>query len=125
MRAVVRYLHSPDVSDLETYRPEVEDCFAFLLQIFVGSDSDEGEESFDVTVVTPAWLAKHHKPNDIVIGRHYLIVFGYSYSVLSEFISSYVSTCCGETWDEVSAELARLGKWEFEDYRPAESSAET
>ena len=116
MRATVKYFHSPDIADLSNYKPDRADCFAFLLQIIVGPENSDGEESFDVTVVTPLWLIENHNKEDIVIGRHYLVVFRYDFSALANFISSYISQNIGETWDEIACYLSRLGKWEFEDY---------
>ena len=56
LRAALRGLHSPDISDLRTYRPERPDEFGFLLQVFAGPEGQEGEESFGVVVCTPKWL---------------------------------------------------------------------
>lgn len=117
MRPEVKGLHSPDVFDLQAYVPEEPECFSLLLQIMAGVAGEDGEESFDVQVCTPMWLAQNHKQSEVVIGRHLLIVFEYDYARLVNLIHSYCNNCVGDTWDEVATKLGRLGKWEFEDYQ--------
>jgi hypothetical protein len=41
----------------------------------------------------------------------------YNFPRIEGFIRHYVDECSGETWEEIAEKLARLGKWEFEDYR--------
>jgi hypothetical protein len=82
----------------------------------VGPRGVDGQESFDI-VCTPKWLLDHHDRNDIVTGRHLLIVFEYSYERLLEKISSLCIECSGQTWQELAVKLGRWGKWEFEDYQ--------
>jgi hypothetical protein len=57
-------------------------------------------------------------PADIVMGRHYLFVREFDFKKLQKFVSEYCTACKSEDWKEVGAKLGRLGKWEFEDYRP-------
>jgi hypothetical protein len=52
MKAIVKSLHSPDVSDLTSYVPAVRDDFSFLLQILAGPAEGEGDESFEILVAT-------------------------------------------------------------------------
>jgi hypothetical protein len=52
MNAVIRYIHSPDIEDLSTYKSEDSESFSFLLQVMAGPNNQEGEESFDIEVVT-------------------------------------------------------------------------
>ena len=118
MIAELKRLHSPDVHDLRSFVPETSDNFGLLLQAMIGPKGTEGEEAFDIQVCTPKWLMDHHEPTDVVLGRHYLIVFGYDYDRLLKVISSYCNECSGQTWREIATQLGRLGKWEFEDYRP-------
>jgi len=122
MQAKLKRLHSPDILDLSGYQPEVGNNFGFLLQIMAGPNEGEGEESFDVVVCTPEWLRRMHNATDIIAGRHYLIVFEYNYDRLSQYLDEYCSRCAGETWQDVARQLGRLGKWEFEDYKPALSN---
>ena len=116
MRAELKRLHSPDIDDLEAYRPDQPADFGFLLQAMIGPACLEGEESFDMVVCTPEWLKRHHT-TEIVSGRHHLIVFEYNFERLAAYIATYIQDCTGETWQEIAQQLSRLGRWEFEDYR--------
>src|SRR3954454_1725140 len=118
MRAELKRLHSPDVQNLSTYLPEVRDRFGFLLQLMVGPEGSDGEESFDVFVCTPEWLKHNQSRTSLVLGRHYLIVLEYDYERLRYFLHEYCRECSGVTWQEIAQRLGRLGKWEFEDYEP-------
>ena len=118
VRAKIKRLHSPDVPNVETYVPEDPRDFGFLLQIMVGPGGGEGEESFDVVVCSARWISHHLGPEGILVGRHYLVVDSYDYPRLEGFLRRYVDQCSGSTWEEVAFRLGRLGKWEFEDYKP-------
>ncbi len=122
MDAELKALHSPDVHDLATFVPEVCDNFGFLLQAMIGPKGADGEESLDIQVCTPKWLADHHGRSALVLGRHHLVVFEYNYEHMAHFISAFCAECSGRTWQEIATRLGRLGKWEFEDYRPAVES---
>jgi Immunity protein 8 len=119
MRAELRRLHSPDIDNLASYAPNRSDNFGFLLQVMAGPQGREGEESFDVFVCTPDWLKHNRSRSDVIVGRHYLIIFEFDYDRLVKFFERYCFQCSGETWQEVALQLGRLGKWEFEDYKPA------
>ena len=116
MRAELKSLHSPDIENLSSWIPERQD-FAILLQVIAGPAGEIGGESFDLTLCSPSWINKTVEKGRIITGRHLLIVARYDYGRISEFISNYVSSCYGETWQEIALKLARFGHWEFEDYR--------
>jgi hypothetical protein len=116
MKAVLKGYSSPDVDALPDYAPENKKSFGFLLQLFVGPDDADGYEAFDVVVCTPKWLADTHGKDEVVIGRHYLIVFAYNFERIMEEIEAFLDTCTGATWHEVALKVGRLGYWEFEDY---------
>lgn len=44
MNAELKRVHSPDILDLENYKPENPTKFSFLLQAMVGPEGNEGEE---------------------------------------------------------------------------------
>jgi len=118
MQAVLKGLHSTDVPDVETYVPEEEDNFGFVLRAMIGPRDREGEESFDIIVCTPKWLTEKYGPSDVLLGLHKLIVFKYDYRRLRGFIENFLMHCSGSTWKEVGQKLNLLGQWEFESYRP-------
>ena len=116
MRAKLKKVHSPDIEDLVNYLPENPESFSFLLQALVGPSDEEGEESFDIEVCTPKWLSENYKREDIIIGRHLLIVFNFNFDRIFQKIKSFVENCNGDTWGEIAEKVGRIGKWEFEDY---------
>jgi hypothetical protein len=118
IRPVLRRLHSPDISDLESYRPESEERFGFLVQAMFGPEDSEGEESFDIVVCTPSWIEKRLLANSVVSGHHHLFLRHYSIEAVRTFLVKYALKCSGETWQDVAKLLSRIGKWEFEDYIP-------
>jgi hypothetical protein len=124
MHAEIRYLHSPDVEDLKSFQPEMPDTFCILVQAMIGPSGLPGEESFDFLVCTPKWLAKELETTGRIWGRHYLFVKRYSFDLLWRTINDLCVNTRGNSWQEIGAQLARYGKWEFEDYRPYEKGSE-
>lgn len=95
MHAELRRLHSPDIENLENFAPKEEDNFGFLLQMMVGPSDSASEESFDIQVCTPGWLARRYKSVGIVPLRHHLLVFGYDYSLLVTTLRKLLDSCRG------------------------------
>lgn len=116
MNAELKRLHSPDIYDLESYQPENPERFGFLLQVMVGPEGKDGEESFDIEVCTPKWLEETYGVDDVLVGRHHLIVREYNYQRIVHAIKEFLRGCSGASWNEVAEKVSRLGKWEFEDY---------
>lgn len=116
MKAEIKRLHSPDVSELHTWLPEDPACFGFLLQVMVGPAGGDGEESFDFLVCSPAWLRRKYGADAVVRGRHQLLLFSYDFDRLVSAVAKIVEEADGETWDEVASKISRYGGWEFEDF---------
>lgn len=116
MRAQLKRLHSPDV-DLSNYWPNDPACFGFLLQAFVGPEGEAGEDSFDFMVCTPRWL-ELDKEGRVIFGVNHIIVTDYELAAIESHLKRYCERCVGDTWIDVAAKVARVGRWEFEDYRP-------
>lgn len=117
VRAEVRQLYRWGAGSLSDFEPAVSDDFAFLLQIMVGRVGADGEDSFNVVVVTPKHLSRMAAPGPIS-GRHMLIVTRFDAVAISNWVTTAVGSCSGNTWSEVAEKLARIGHWEFEDYTP-------
>jgi hypothetical protein len=114
----LRRLHSPDVYDLDSFRPTEADNFCVFIQAMFGSSDDIGEESFDILVCSPRWIEEKIRKDGPVIGRHHIIVNEFNIDVIRGVILRFASECKGSTWHDIALKLSRLGKWEFEDYRP-------
>jgi hypothetical protein len=121
MRAEIKRIYSPDIGDLAFFKPQDPESFSFLLRIIAGPEGEEGEESFDVEVCTPRWLLETYQRDEVVIGRHHLIVFEYNWERITQTVTSFCASCFGETWKEAAEKLGRIGKWEFEDYTASNS----
>ena len=117
MKAKLKYIHSPDIPDLPAFVPQNQDSFSILLQLMVSPFDGEGEESFDLILCTPKWLMENHKISDIIIGRHYLIVFEYNYPGIYNKLKRIIENIDEKNWDEIGLKIGRIGKWEFEDYQ--------
>lgn len=116
IRPSLKRLHSPDIPDLKSFVPKNKKSFGFLLQAMFGPEASEGEESFDMIVCTPEWLANELKLMKIISGRYHIIVDEYDFEKIISFLDAYGRQCVGSTWRDVALQLSRIGKWEFEDY---------
>jgi hypothetical protein len=116
MNAVLKRLHSPDVADLHNYRPR--EPFQVLIQAMIGPDSGPGEESFDFLVCSPSWLAQEVADGGYQFGRHRLVVAQFDLAVIRNAIESICEGAEGDDWRTIAGQIARHGRWEFEDYKP-------
>lgn len=117
MRATVRSISSPDV-DVRDYVPVDAHDDGVLLRVAAGPDNGPGEETFDVLVCTPLWLQGRVRRDGPQVGRHLLIVDPMDVGAAVDFLRERFEATDGESWSEIGEKLARLGRWEFEDYEP-------
>jgi Immunity protein 8 len=110
----IRYFHSPDADDLSAFKP-TDERFSLLVQMVVGPSNGEGEESFDVQVVTPQWLEDRCSTDGPMSGRHLVVVCHYDWPALERYLRAQLASCAAGDWAEVAQRLGRLGRWEFED----------
>ena len=112
--AELKDLSSTDVSCLQSYRPD--GPFGIVVFAMVGPAGGEGAESFQITVCTSEWFAQNAKTK-VASGRHHLFMREYDYDELKQYLVNYCSACRGSSWEDVAEKVARIGYWEFEDYR--------
>jgi immunity protein 8 of polymorphic toxin system len=116
MRAELKSLFSTDADPLEDFAPT--GPFGIPVMAMIGPAGQEGHESFEFMLCTPDWFSSN-LGEDFKMGRHYLFVRGFDYAQLENFVREYCASCGeAQTWGALAEKLARLGKWEFEDYAP-------
>jgi len=113
----LRRLHSPDLRDMEAERPEAPRNFCILVQAMIGPKDLPGEESFDFTVCSPAWLEESLADTTVLIGRHYLLMREYNYVRIYEVVQRICQGIRGEDWPDVAEQLAKYARWEFDAYQ--------
>ena len=114
--AVIRRFHSPDVDPLDAFVGPVDEPFAVLVQMMIGPRESEGEESFDVLVCSPSWIARQCDDRPFLL-EHMVCVPTFDWSSIRELLEQRVSTVSGATWQDVAQQLGRIGRWEFSDYQ--------
>ena len=118
MRAQLKSLDlEPDPASLSGDPAE----FSLLARMIVGPPDSPGEESFDLTVCTPEWLAvRCRAQGGLYDPRHHLVVTldTFDQRALRTWLEGRVRAVEAPTWTEVGERLGRLGFWEFEDYTP-------
>lgn len=118
MRCELRRLHSPDVRDLECFRPEDQTYFGLLIQAMIGPEGGPGEEAFDFILCSPTWL-RDHLGNDGARWCHGILVTQqYDYTTLYQAVQKLCRQTDGESWDEIANRLGHFTNWEFDSYRP-------
>lgn len=113
MQARLKHIHSPDEHDLSLFAPS--GPFTLFLQLMVGADGLDGEESFDLVVSSFDWLET--QPESIMFGRHQVYVREWRFSDLEARLRREIENVRGATWNEIAEKLSRIGHWEFEDYQ--------
>ena len=116
MRATVRLIYSADI-DVETYVPADPTNDGVWIRLLIGPADGPGEESFDVLVCTPLWLRDVVGREGPQVGRHRLVVDPLDLAQATDFLRSQVESVEAPDWRTLAEKLARLGYWEFEDYR--------
>jgi hypothetical protein len=94
--------------------------FSLLARMIVGPPDTLGEESFDVIVCTPEWLANAcERAGGIYSARHHIVVNfeAFDQRALRAWLLARVNEVEADTWAGVGERIGRLGYWEFEDYR--------
>jgi hypothetical protein len=98
-----------DHDPIEKWIPEDPSEVEFWLNIAVGIVGEEGTNNFLVHVVTERKVSS-------VANKSHMLVIPY-YSGLSEVLTKINTTleCCnGLNWSDISEQIAKLYKWEYE-----------
>jgi hypothetical protein len=115
MRAELKGIMSPDVPDLEKWRPE-SDAFSVMLELEIGPKNRHDSEMFYLEVISPKALAVQAADEGLLFGRGLLVMDTFSYSKLVDFIERWCAGTHGKTWEEMVEKLSRYAAYEFLDY---------
>lgn len=123
MRARVIGIYTTDMNQLELHKPDNNERFCIWVRAIVGPEGEEGQESFDIGVCSPSWIAEACQTDGFLVGRHYLVVLRYDVYSIKRIIVDLIESCEGNSWHEVAERVARIGHWEFEDYHDRKDGA--
>ena len=119
MMAQIKYFIGMDGDDPAEFVSPTPETDGYWLRMIIGPYGSPGEESFDLLICTPTWLAAEVEKNGPQIGRHHLVVANLDLPRAMSFLREQVEgRLSGETWHELAEKIARIGHWEFEDYQP-------
>ena len=116
VRAELKHLHlEPDPATL----PAEAESFSFIARMLIGPRGSSGEESFDVVVCSPEWLAARCREVGLYDARHHLVVNAEQFDKrqLRTWLESRVNSVHAQTWTQIGERIGRLGYWESEDYQ--------
>lgn len=116
MKALIRDIYSSDV-DVESYRSADRYDDGQWIRLLIGPDGEPGEESFDVLVCTPRWLARRLNQGGFQFVRHTLLMEAFDLSTAIDLLRHEVASVTGSTWAELLLDLVQIGRWEFQNYR--------
>ncbi|NID17489.1 hypothetical protein HBF32_18600 [Luteibacter yeojuensis] len=105
---------------MPSFIPAVSDRFGFWCHARIGSQGSDSADLFQFCICTPAWLISERLCGNLAnasFGRNLILVFSYDFNEIVELVGSYAQSCEGDTWDEIATKLARVGEWEFDDYK--------
>ena len=126
MKAALKGFSSIDIVEkLQDYQPIDKENFSFLGTFYVGEKDIEGEDNFDVFVCTPKWLLENTQKDDVIFGRHYIIVSEYNYDTIYQALKKEIDSIEEDNWDKIGEKIGRIGHWEFEDYQEYPSQTKT
>jgi len=113
MRAEIKGIYSDCIDDLENYYRT--GPFLFHLIVELGPQGEEGADSFNVTVCSPAGL-EEYLMSDILVGRHMFFMREFRFDKFKKFIEKTFLIYEEDNWLDLAEKLSRYGAWEFEDY---------
>lgn len=105
---------SPD-ADVRTLDGRLE---SLLVHLMIGPERGPGEESFDAVACTPGWRARFVDPDDAEQNEYLIVLDRVDLASIEAFVRKFLENVERPTWIELAAELDRIGRWEFLDYRP-------
>ncbi|SRR5258708_30081617 len=115
LRAELKFLHSPQLPDIERAQPDDPADFEILVQALIGIEGQSAADTFDFIVCTPNRLAMRVASEGPMPGYSYLFVTKYDYAEVRAAIAGFCEKAVGQSWPEIAAALSRFGQWEYQE----------
>ena len=103
--------------NLNTYSPEIPRNFCVWLTLTIGSESEEGNNLFQVGICTVTWLSHQLSINNAYILRHLILVEKFDFELIKDSIYKIIKIAERSSWEESVQVLCRYFSWEFEDHQ--------
>jgi immunity protein 8 of polymorphic toxin system len=116
MRASIRAtMLLDDGSDIGSYQSLDPRNDSVWVRLLIGPVESDGAESFDINICTPEWLESEAArepffPSYCLVVPHVDLVSAVS------FVRRTVDSIEGQDWTEISQQISRFSRWEFESY---------
>ncbi|MFN0318406.1 MAG: Imm8 family immunity protein [Burkholderiales bacterium] len=117
MRIELKGIFSPELNAPHTL--DDPECCAVFMYADIGTQGEPGADTFNFTVITPAFLAKNP---EVRWGHGYLLMPAFSWREVERMVSRLVSGVSVENWEDAAKQLTRYMEWEFDNYQPYESA---
>jgi hypothetical protein len=117
MRAEMKWISPNDFINWESFvssdrrEQEVWDDFGWF-SLDIGSEGEDGTETFQVLVSTPAAVSRAKGDRKRFRG---IIVDEFKPDIIRKSLTDYVSSVVGISWSEVVEQLRRWMYWEYEE----------
>jgi immunity protein 8 of polymorphic toxin system len=115
VRAELRGVYSPDIADLEAYRPKDGDNFHVAITAFIGPADGPGEETFQFAVCTARWIQENPPPKGFQFMRSTILLTRWDYATLNRALTDLSRHTSADDWPSLALRLSRYGHWEYED----------
>jgi hypothetical protein len=122
MKAEVKAVSSPDVEVPDT-ASAARARDSVLLQLYVGPAGEPGHESFEVLLVTTAWLVNRLAEQEGVFGAATYFMEEIDVAAALSVLAGRIASMEGDTWEDLGRRIGSFAHWEFDDYQHGSSTA--
>jgi hypothetical protein len=115
MKAVIKSFSTSE-ENVAAHELDGAPSFSFLLTFGIGPAASEGEDSFEVLVVSPASLQEYFAGSVPTFIRHVLLMPDYDVPAAVAHVSKYINLLEADTWLKLATSIDQMLRWECEDY---------
>ncbi|WP_040792423.1 Imm8 family immunity protein [Nocardia paucivorans] len=116
MKAELKGIHSPDTDLTDNGAEQTVDTI--LVQLMIGPENTPEAEAFDLLVCTPEGRARSGGSSELAPDEFTLVLDRIDTDLIRRHVENFLRDLERPTWEELVAEIGRIGRWEFRDYHP-------